>query len=161
VLQKKSQSQRTKERAWCKCWGDPKSEVYNRVFLKVILSSPPIRSSSEVYKVRKFYEIWVWNAETQHLMHKVRGNFRSPTCRSSENICRSSGGAQEKGKTGQNRMKLSLAQKVVHFLSLTPPWRLMYCFAACFWISPGFGPNSGFWCRVFLTLGQTLICKSS
>jgi hypothetical protein len=49
-------------------------------------------------------------------MHKDRGNYSSCTCKSSENICSSSGGAQEeKGKTGQNRMKLSLAQQVVHF----------------------------------------------
>jgi hypothetical protein len=31
-------------------------------------------------------------------MHKDRGNYSSCTCRSSENICSSSGGAQEKGK---------------------------------------------------------------
>jgi hypothetical protein len=38
--------------------------------------------------------------KTQHLMHKVRGNnCSSCTCRSSENICSSSGSAQEKGKT--------------------------------------------------------------
>jgi hypothetical protein len=45
-------------------------------------------------------------------MHKVRGNYSSCTGRSSENICGSSGGAQEKG---QNRMKLSSAQRMVHF----------------------------------------------
>jgi len=44
-------------------------------------------------------------------MHKVRGHYSSCTCRSSENICSSSGGAHENGNTGQNRMKLSLAQK--------------------------------------------------
>jgi len=33
-------------------------------------------------------------------MHKVRSNYSSYTCRSSEKICSSSGGAQEKGKTG-------------------------------------------------------------
>jgi len=31
-------------------------------------------------------------------MHKVRGNYSSCTCRSSENICSNSGSAQEKGK---------------------------------------------------------------
>ncbi len=36
-------------------------------------------------------------------MHKVRGNYSSCTCRSSENICSGSGGAQEKGQTGQNQ----------------------------------------------------------
>jgi hypothetical protein len=39
---------------------------------------------------------------------RLEGNYSSCTSRSSENICSSSGGGQEKGKTGQNRMKLSL-----------------------------------------------------
>ncbi len=38
------------------------------------------------------------NAETQHLV--LEFNYSNCTDRSSENICRSSGGAQEKGKTG-------------------------------------------------------------
>jgi hypothetical protein len=40
-------------------------------------------------------------------MRKVRGNYSSCTCRSSENICSSSGGAQEKEKASQKLMKLS------------------------------------------------------
>jgi hypothetical protein len=48
-------------------------------------------------------------------MHKVRGNYSSCTGRSSENICGSSGGGQEKGKRCQNRMKLSSVQRMVHF----------------------------------------------
>jgi hypothetical protein len=44
-------------------------------------------------------------------MHKVRGNYNSCTGRSSENICGSSGGAQEKGNRGQNRMKLQFSIK--------------------------------------------------
>ncbi len=80
-------------------------------------------------------------------MHKVRGNYSSCTCRSSENICSSSGGAHEKGKRDQNRMKLSLANG-----------RLMYTFGGFFLIiSAGFGPNPGYWCRVFLTLRKTLL----
>ncbi len=84
----------------------PRLVADNRFFLKVIMSSPcpwasfhPLSPSlSEVRKVRKFYWIWAWNAETQHLMHKVQRNYSSCTCRSSENICSSSsGGAQEKG----------------------------------------------------------------
>jgi hypothetical protein len=69
-------------------------------------------------------------------MHKVRGNYSSCACRSSENICRSSsGGAQEKGKRGsKNLMKLNLAQKWCAFLSFTLPWRrlIMYFFAGFF-----------------------------
>ncbi len=97
----------------------------NRVFLKVTpvftlslgLLSPPIPYLSEVRKVREFYSIWIWNAETQHSVHKVRGSYSSCTGRSSENTCSSNGGNQEKGKWGgQNRMKLSLPQKkMVHF----------------------------------------------
>jgi hypothetical protein len=45
----------------------------------------------------------------------------------------------------QNRMKLGLAQKVVHFWVWPPtPWMLMYFFAGFFLISPGFEPNSGY-----------------
>jgi hypothetical protein len=43
------------------------------------------------------------------------------TCRSSENICSSSDGAQEKEKRDQNRMKLSLApKKKGAFFSVSP-----------------------------------------
>jgi hypothetical protein len=51
-------------------------------------------------------------------MHKVSGNYSSFTGRSSENICSNNGGAQAEGKSGQNRMKLSLPpKKMVHFKS--------------------------------------------
>jgi len=47
-----------------------------------------------------------WNserdAESQRLMHKVVGIIVVCTGRSSENLCSSSGGAQEKRKTGWN-----------------------------------------------------------
>jgi hypothetical protein len=46
-------------------------------------------------------------------MHKVGGNYSSCTGRSSENICSSSGGAQEKGKT---RCNSSLPPKLVEKL---------------------------------------------
>jgi hypothetical protein len=49
----------------------------------------PIPSLSDIRKkVRKFYQIWVWNAETQHLMHKVRGNYSSCISLSTTHICR-------------------------------------------------------------------------
>jgi hypothetical protein len=51
--------------------------------------------------------------EDQHLMHKVRGNYSSCTFRRSENICNISESAREKRKMDRNRIKLSLAQKVV------------------------------------------------
>ncbi len=53
-------------------------------------------------------------------MHKVRGNYSSCTGGLSQKICSRNGGAQEKEREGQNRMKLSLSQKMVH-LSVSSP----------------------------------------
>jgi hypothetical protein len=67
-------------------------------------------------------------------MHKVRGNCSSCTCRSSENICSSSRGALEKGKTGSKPDETQFDTKSGAFLSLNPPHplRLMYFFAGFF-----------------------------
>ncbi len=51
-------------------------------------------------------------------MHKVRGNYSSCTCRSSENICSNSGVAQEKGKTESKQDENQLSTKSGAFLSL-------------------------------------------
>jgi hypothetical protein len=51
-------------------------------------------------------------------MHKVRGNYSNCTCRSSEKICSSSGGAEEKGKTGSKRDETQIGTKSGAFLSL-------------------------------------------
>jgi hypothetical protein len=67
-------------------------------------------------------------------MHKVRGNYNSCTCRSSENICSSSGDAQEKGKRGSNMLELRLAQKTVHF-SVPPPLKANVHFCRVFFES--------------------------
>jgi hypothetical protein len=40
------------------------------------------------------------------------------------------------------------------FLTLTLRWRLMYFFGGFSLISLSFGPNSGYWCRVFLDLTE-------
>jgi hypothetical protein len=45
------------------------------------------------------------------LMHKVRGNYSSCTVRSSENICSSSAGAQEKGKRGPKQDETQFTTK--------------------------------------------------
>ncbi len=79
--------------------------VFLGVFLKVILSSPCLWAcfhplSHLWVRSAKFYIIWLWNAENHHLMHKVRDNYSSCRCRSSENICSSRGSAQEKMKDG-------------------------------------------------------------
>jgi hypothetical protein len=52
-------------------------------------------------------------------MHRVRGNYSSCTCSSSENICSSSGGAQEKGKRGSKQDETQFDTKSGAFLSLT------------------------------------------
>ncbi len=55
-------------------------------------------------------------------MHKVPGTYSSCTSRSSENICNSSGGAQEKGKTGSKKQdETQFGTKSGAFLSLTSP----------------------------------------
>jgi hypothetical protein len=53
-------------------------------------------------------------------MHKVRGNYSSCTGKSSENICNSSGGAQEKRKTCSKPDETRFGTKSGAFLSLTP-----------------------------------------
>jgi len=57
----------------------------------------------------------------------------------------------KKERGDQNRMKLSFApKKNGAFPSFTPPLQAKVPFLQGFLkISPGFGPNSGFWCRVF------------
>ncbi len=66
-------------------------------------------------------------------MHKVRVNYSSCTCRSSENICSSSGGAQEKGKRGSKLDETQFGtKKMVHFWVSSPPPRLIYFLAGFF-----------------------------
>ncbi len=86
----------------------------------------------------------------------------------SEIICSSSGGAQEKGKTGWNlvyHQNWWFSENSVYYQNwwfsefLSPiEWMLMYFFSGFFFkIPPCVWPNSGFWCCVFLTLRITLI----
>jgi hypothetical protein len=98
--------------------------IYIRVFFKVTLSStclwasfhPLSLSLGEVHKVRKevLFNLGMkcWNSAFN--AHKVRGTIIVVvrTGRISENICSSSGGAQEKGKTGWNSVYQT---KMVHF----------------------------------------------
>jgi hypothetical protein len=86
------------------------------------LFSSPIPSLSEVCsKVTKFYIIWVWNVETQHLMHKVRGNYSSCTCRRAVKMYVAAVEALRKNerrvKTGWNSV---CHKKSGAFLSLIP-----------------------------------------
>jgi hypothetical protein len=77
---------------------------------------------------------------------RFQTNYSSCTVRSSENICSSSGGAQEKGKTVWN----SVYYQNWWFSEFhPPPCMLMYFFAGCFF------NLTGFWCCVFLTLQIT------
>jgi hypothetical protein len=50
-------------------------------------------------------------------MHKVRGNYSNCTPRSSENICSSSGGAQENGNRGSKQDETQFGTKSGAFLS--------------------------------------------
>jgi hypothetical protein len=76
--------------------------------------NPPIPSSSGIRKIRKFCEISGMNCcnSAFNLMHKGSRRIIVSCCRgrSTENICSTSGGAEEKGKTG---MKLRLPPKLV------------------------------------------------
>jgi hypothetical protein len=72
-------------------------------------------------------------------MHKVRRYYNS--CRSSENICSSSGGVQ--GKRGTKPDETQFGTKNDAFLSFTHLGRLMFFFTGFKKKShPGFGPNS-------------------
>jgi hypothetical protein len=53
-------------------------------------------------------------------------------------------------------MKLSLAQKWC-ISEFDPPLKADVLFWRFLKILPGFGPNSGYWCRVSLTLRKTLL----
>ncbi len=79
--------------------------------------------------------------------------------RAVKNICSSSGGAQDKGKTGWN----SVYNQNWWFSEFhpRPPWMLMYFFAGFFSNLTCVWPNSGFWCCVCLTLRVTLLCGKS
>jgi hypothetical protein len=60
------------------------------------------------------------HTETQHLMYKVRDNYSNCTCRSSENICSSSGGTQDKRKDWSKQDETQFGTRSGAFLSLTP-----------------------------------------
>jgi hypothetical protein len=53
--------------------------IFPKVIPSLGLCSPPHPLFEGGRKERKFDSIWVWNAKTQHLMHKVRGNCGSCT----------------------------------------------------------------------------------
>ncbi len=53
-------------------WGTEIFWTQKKLSVKSSSLSPLVTSFNGIRKVRKFYKIWVWNAETQHLMHKVQ-----------------------------------------------------------------------------------------
>ncbi len=85
--------------------------VHQRGWMVHVFGPPftPIPSFSGIRKVRTFYQILAWNAPTHYEMLKLsiyctrfETNYSSCTSKRSENICSSSGGAQENGKIGWN-----------------------------------------------------------
>ncbi len=50
-------------------------------------------------------------------MHKVRDNYSNCTCRNSENICSSSGGAQGNGNRGSKQDETQFGTKSAAFFS--------------------------------------------
>ncbi len=114
--------------------------------LSLGLLSPPNPSFSGIRKGRTFYEISVWNAESQHLMHKCsfERNYSSCTSRSSENLCNSHGNALAKRKTGWNSGTIN-------------SWMLVYFFAGFFLnLTLSMTKLRVLVCCLFLTLGISL-----
>jgi hypothetical protein len=64
---------------------------------------------------------------------------------------------RKKERWGSKLDETQFGTKNGAFLSFTSPGRQCTFLTGFLKISPGFGPNPGFWCRVFLTLGKTLI----
>ncbi len=110
----------------------------------------PIPFLSEVCKGIFYIKSGYETLELGSWCTSFESNYSGCTGRSNKNIFSISGGAQEKRereREGHNRIKLSLPQKKwCSALSFTPPLMIMYFFAGFFWISPGFGQKSGFWC---------------
>ncbi len=71
------------------------------------------------------------------ILTRCETNYKTCSVRSSENMCSSSGGAQEKGKTGWN----SVTTKIDGFLSFILCWMLIYLFAGFFFLSPSVWRN--------------------
>jgi len=65
--------------------------------------------------------------ETQHFMHKVQGSYSSCICRSSENICSSSGGPHEKGNTGPKEDETQFGTKSGAPPPLPPKANVLFC----------------------------------
>ncbi len=65
-------------------------------------------------------------------MHKVRGNYSNCRGESSENVCRSSGGAQGKGKWGSKEDEAQFSTRNGAFLSFTPPSKTNVLFLQVF-----------------------------
>jgi hypothetical protein len=69
-------------------------------------------------------------------MHKVRGKYSSCTCRSSENICSSNGGAQEKGKRGSKQNETQVWHKKWCISEFDLPLKANVLFCRVFFESP-------------------------
>jgi hypothetical protein len=129
---------------------------YNKKIGKLTLSSPCLHPGfhpltplfSGIRKVRKC-QYQMLNLSIQ--CTRIERNYNSRAGRSSENLCSSSGGAQEKRKTGW--------KSGTEFHPLLNANVLF--FAGFFWISPCVWPNSGYSPCLFLTLWISLITSYS
>jgi len=85
-------------------------------------------------------------------MHKVRGNYSSCTCKSSENISSNNGGALEKGKTGRKPDETQCRTKSGSFLSWTPCRAPLLGLAPPHLQTPGIAPNSSLLTTIYLCI---------
>jgi len=124
-----------------------------RVICNVTLYSPCLSASFHSLSPPSVVSAKQWNfIKSQYELLKLgiqctETNYSSCTVKSSENICSSSGGGQEKVKTGWNSVYHQIR---CFFFEFHPHWMLMY-FLQVLKISPPIWPNSGLWCHVFLT----------
>jgi hypothetical protein len=84
------------------------------------------------------------------------GNYSSCTGRSNEIICSSKWRRSGKRPSKQDETQFTANPTPPSLPFLKANVLSLQVF---FWISPDFGPNSGFWCCVFLTLRKTLIAN--
>jgi hypothetical protein len=142
--------------------------VLIRVFLKshpvftlsLGLFSPPIPSLSQVHKVRKFllnlgmkcWKLSIYCTRFKVIIAVVQVWAVQISVVAVEALRKNERGGSKQDETGAFLSFTPLNAKGVYGFRL---FRVLFC--SFLKIPPGFGPNSGFWCCVFLTLRKTLL----